>query len=194
MATLSFHHLYNEKRTAHAAAFLLYQAGGSLPTLKLLKLLYLAERASLQRFGEPIAGDRLVSMDQGPVMSLTYEHINGSRASVEGGWETWISERANHKVALQNPDSIKDPQTDLLELSRNDLEVLGDVWHQFGAFDRWALVEYTHKHCPEWQDPDGSMIPIDHKVLFAVLGYDVDQSQALIEHLSEQSSLNRVFS
>ena len=51
--------LFNEKRTAQAAAFLLHQAGGRLPLLKLMKLLYLAERESLRLYGEPISGDKL---------------------------------------------------------------------------------------------------------------------------------------
>ena len=49
--------LFNEKRAAQAAAFLLHRAGGRLPVLKLMKLMYLAERESLRLYGEPIIGD-----------------------------------------------------------------------------------------------------------------------------------------
>ena len=70
--------LFNERRTAQVAAFLLHRAGGSLPLIKLMKLMYLAERLSLQRYGEPLTGDRLVSMGHGPVLSRTYDHINGA--------------------------------------------------------------------------------------------------------------------
>jgi hypothetical protein len=42
-----------------------------LPVIKLIKLMYLAERLSLQRYGEPLTGDRLVSMPDGPVLSMT---------------------------------------------------------------------------------------------------------------------------
>lgn len=63
--------LFNEKRTTQAAAFFLFKAGGKLPVLKLMKLLYLAERESYRQYGEPISGDNLVSMPHGPVLSQT---------------------------------------------------------------------------------------------------------------------------
>ena len=58
--------LFDERKAAEAAAFLLFMAGGKLPLIKLVKLLYLAERLSLQRYGEPLTGDRLVAMPNGP--------------------------------------------------------------------------------------------------------------------------------
>ena len=52
--------LFNERRTAQVAAYLLHRAGGRLPLLKFMKLMYLAERESLRVFGEPICGDKPV--------------------------------------------------------------------------------------------------------------------------------------
>ena len=70
--------MYNERRTAEAAAYLLHRAGGTLPALKLMNLLYLAERLSLKRYGEPLTGDRLVSMPHGPVLVNTWARFTGS--------------------------------------------------------------------------------------------------------------------
>jgi hypothetical protein len=41
MATTS---VFDERKAAQATAFLLFMAGGKLPLIKLVKLLYLAER------------------------------------------------------------------------------------------------------------------------------------------------------
>jgi len=186
--------LFNEVRTAQAAAFLLFRAGGKLPLIKLVKLLYLAERLSLKKYGEPITGDKLVSMPHGPVLSMTYDLINGALPSVEGGWDSWISDRASHMVALRDRSRIRSPEADLLELSESDLEILNDVWNEFGHWDRWALVRYTHSDaCPEWDDPEGSSRPIQHEALFLKLGYSAEQSAELAERLSAQSSLNKSF-
>lgn len=183
--------LFDERRTAEAAAFLLYRGGGSLPLIKLVKLLYLAERLSLQRYGEPITGDKLVSMPHGPVLSMTYDHINGALPSIEGGWDTWIADRADNVVALRDESLIRSPEQDLLRLSDSDLEILGEIWTQFGHWDRWALVRYTHSDaCPEWEDPDGSSKPIPYDFLFTKLGYSPEQSSALVERLAEQRQLN----
>lgn len=69
--------LFDERKAAQMAAYFLMRAAGSLQVLKLMKLMYLAERLSFQQYGEGIVGDRLVSMPHGPVMSLTYSHMQG---------------------------------------------------------------------------------------------------------------------
>jgi uncharacterized phage-associated protein len=185
--------LFNERRAAESAAFLLHQAGGTLPLIKLIKLLYLAERLSFQRYGEALTGDRLVSMAHGPVLSQTYNHINGAVPSAEGGWDTWISDRAGHVVALRDPSMIRTPEQDLLTLSDSDLEVLGDTWAQFGHWKKFDLVDYTHNNCPEWEDPDGSSKPIAYPKLFEALGYAPEQITALVSRLSEQERISASF-
>lgn len=187
--------LFDERRTAQAAAYLLFRAGGNLPLIKLVKLMYLAERLSFKRYGEPITGDKLVSMPHGPVLSRTYDHINGALPSIEGGWETWVADRAGHEVELRDPSKVRSPETDLPRLSDSDLEVLAETWEEFGSWDRWDLVNYTHSTgCPEWQDPDGSSQPILYETLFEKLGYTTDQSQALCARLLEQRQLNDALS
>ncbi len=166
-----------------------------MPLIKLVKLMYLAERLSLQRYGEPLTGDRLVAMPNGPVLSMTYDHINGALPSVEGGWETWIADRAGHVVALRDESKVRSPEQDLLRLSDSDLEVLGEIWAQFGHWDRWDLVKYTHSDaCPEWEDPDGSSRPISYETLFAKLGYTSEQASSLVERFAVQRALNAAMS
>jgi uncharacterized phage-associated protein len=183
--------LFDERKAAEAAAFLLFKAGGKLPLIKLVKLLYLAERLSLRRHGEPLTGDRLVSMPNGPVLSMTYDHINGALPSRTGGWDSWIADRAGHEVALADASKLRSPEQDLLRLSDSDLEVLADVWAEFGHWDRWKLVEYTHSDaCPEWEDPEGSSQPISYERLFEKLGFSVEQAAALVERIDTQRVLN----
>lgn len=178
---------FDERRTAQAAAFLLHRAGGRLHLIKLMKLLYLAERASLKTYGEPITGDSLVSMDYGPVLSVTLNHINGAAHSTEGGWDTWISDRADNVLALRDSSMVEDPTVDLMALSDSDVEMLDQVWAEFGKWDRWKLVKYTHDELPEWEDPHGSSLPITYERLFHELGYEEDQSAALISRLKAHS-------
>ena len=184
---------FDEKRTAQAAAFLLYQAKGSLPLIKLLKLLYLAERLSLSRYGEPITGDSIVAMEHGPVLSATLNHINGALLSGEGGWATWISDRENHKVALRDESMIRTPEQDLLKLSDADLEILNEIWANFGHLDKWSLVSYTHSpNVPEWKDPGQSSNPIPYATLLPLLGHSEEHTEYLLQRISTQSHLNSV--
>lgn len=186
--------LYNERLAAQVAAFFLHSAGGELPVIKLVKLMYLAERLSLERYGEPLTGDRLVSMDHGPVLSITYNHLNGSLESTKDGWDSWVADREGHMVSLADPSKIRTPEQDLLHLSETDLEVLRDVWERFGYWDRWKLRDYTHDSCPEWQNPNGSSSPIEYQRLFEALHFPPEKSALLVSRLREQEKISAALS
>lgn len=184
--------LFNEKKAAQAAAFFLFQARQPMSVLKLMKLLYLAERRSFERHGSPMIGDRLVSMPHGPVLSVTYNHMSGELESTEGGWDSWIADRAGHDLDLRDRAALKDP-ADLLELSDADVEILAEVWGQFGRMSQWELRDWTHDNCPEWKDPEGSMIPMRLEELFAALKYSPEQTREAMERLEGESAVTAAF-
>jgi uncharacterized phage-associated protein len=181
---------FDERKAAQAAAYLLYRGGGRLPVIKLLKLMYLAERLSLQRYGETLTGDRLVSMPHGPVLSHTYSLIQGAYESCAGGWDTWVADRYGHDVELADNSLIRSPEEDLTALSDSDLEVLGETWAQFGHWDKFKLRDYTHSSaCPEWQDPNGSSAPISYADLLFATGYSAADARALADRIAERQAL-----
>lgn len=192
---MSYPSLFNEKRTAQAAAFLLHKAGERLPLLKLMKLLYLAERESLKIYGEPISGDKLVSMPHGPVLSRTLDLMNGYGSDATDGWDCWMEDRAGHDIALRDPSMIRSAEQDLRELSIGDLKVLEMVWDKFGHMGKYELVTYTHSDgCPEWEDPHGSSRPIPMGRIFRTFGYSEEGIRSAVEHLNEQAQLNAALS
>ena len=79
---------------------------------------------------------------------------------------------------------------ELLELCDADIQVLNSVWQQFGLMTAWQLREYTHDHCPEWQDPDGSMIPMKPEDLFNALNFSPEQSAAYLGRMKQQAAIN----
>ncbi len=186
-------HLFNEQKAAQAAAYFLFRSGRPLSVVKLMKLLYLAERRSFQKFGEPMIGDVLVSMDHGPVLSRTYNHIKGARRSSDKGWEYWIADRAGHDLALRHPKALTSPEKDLLQLSDADLEVLDETWKKFGRMNQWKLRDYTHRYCPEWKDPEGSMIPMKPEEFFAALKIKPKQAKQILARLRAEDRLNAAF-
>jgi uncharacterized phage-associated protein len=185
--------LFNEKKAAQAAAYFLFRAGEPVSVLKLMKLLYLAERRSFECYGAPMIGDRMVSMPHGPVLSCTYNHMNGELESAEGGWESWIADREEHDLDLRNRAAITSPEDDLLELSDADLKVLSEIWAQFGAMRGWELRQWTHRNCAEWKDPDGSMIPVAPEELFAALKFTPEQTREALARLRAESTVNAAF-
>src|SRR3954470_18953244 len=67
---------FNPKKTSQAAALLVAEAGGRMSKLKLIKLLYIADREALKNWERPITGDDPFSLDYGPVLSTTLNYAN----------------------------------------------------------------------------------------------------------------------
>lgn len=153
------------RKAAQVTAFFALRAGGTINILKATKLLYLADRLSMERRDFPITNDTYVSMKFGPVNSYTYSYMNGVAPTRQEDWHEFISPRHHDNLPLSQQIEV----SDLDELSRGDLKVLEDTWEKFKDIDRFELAEWTHDFCPEWKDPAGSSIPIELARIFQVL-------------------------
>ena len=92
---------YNAKKAAQTIAYLaLKNAGNPLEVLKALKLVYLADRESIARYGFPIQDETRVSMPLGPVNSKTYSYIQGEQEQDVADWSAYLQDRENHMLAL----------------------------------------------------------------------------------------------
>jgi uncharacterized phage-associated protein len=157
---------YNVRKAAQVAAFFAKEQGGKINVLKLVKLIYLAHRESLKAFDAPILQDKFVSMDHGPVNSITLNFINGL-IDEKDDWSEFITDRHGHFIALAK-QSLN--ISDFDELSKADIKILKYIWERFGGMDGFQLAGYTHKHCPEWEDPHGSSTPIPIERVLKFLG------------------------
>jgi uncharacterized phage-associated protein len=178
---------YSEKKAAQVAAFFLFSAGGTLEILKLIKLMYLSERASFAEYGEPMMGDKLYSMEHGPVLSSTLDHINNLIDSTADGWESWISGRENHFVGLKR--EVKSPNETLTQLSDADLAIVESIWKNYGHMSASQLRNLTHKICTEWEDPEFSSIPIPYNRILKCVGYDAETASELEQRIYAQRRL-----
>lgn len=147
---------FREDKATQAAALLLSWAGGRMNYMKLIKLLYLADRTALLRWGRPISFARPVSMRHGPVLSEVLDLINeGSPPGEASAWSNTISTPARYEVHL----TADCPAEDLSDLEES---VLAEVFQQYGSFDPWALVDELHRTLPEWT-PTNSAVPIRYR-------------------------------
>lgn len=167
--------VYEDRKTAQAASVLLHANGGRMNYMKLLKLLYLADRQSLIDTGYTISGDTLVSMDRGPVLSKTYELINWGDAESE--WKKYISDPDHYEVRAIC-------ESEYGALSDYEEELLLNVFEQFRDFSQWDLVNYTHE-LPEWTDPRGSSRPIDARVILREAGKSDEEIEAVASIVEE---------
>jgi uncharacterized phage-associated protein len=154
---------FNLAKTIEAAGILLREAPAARMTrIRLLKLLYIADRESLRRTGRPITGDRACAMEHGPVLSTVYDCIKGSCGSLPA-WERFFASDGI-EVHMKEAPGVE-------ELSRYEIETLQEVSRQRANVDEWQIVEETHAF-PEWQEnnPGKSSKPIPFEAILAAVG------------------------
>lgn len=157
---------YNARKAAQVAAYFAKAQGGKINVLKLVKLIYLADRLALETFESPILADKFVSMDHGPVNSITLNYVNGL-SDDRDEWGEFVNDREGHFVGLSN-NELK--IHDLDELSGAEIKILDLVWNRYGKMNQFEVRDFTHKNCPEWEDPHGSSTPIPLERIFKFLG------------------------
>jgi uncharacterized phage-associated protein len=183
--------MFNERKTAQMAGFFLNKEGGSMAVLKLMKLLYLADRGSMRLYDAPISGDRMVAMPHGPVLSRTLELTNGECSSSNGGWSHWIAGRAKYEVGLARRTRLN--RESFQALSDADLDILEDTWREFGGMTKYQIRDYTHEHCGEWTNPNGSSREIPYRDVFLALGRDIASANQADARLVEDNVVARLF-
>jgi uncharacterized phage-associated protein len=170
---------FNEQKVTEAAAFLLELRGGCMHYIKLLKLLYIADRQAFAEWGVPISNDNYVSMDSGPVLSQTYNLIK------DGGrfWSEYISAPfGDYEVELSIPLQKRK------KLSLAEEEILKKVFTEYGYENRWTIVDYMHT-LPEWKNPGGSSIPISISDILQALNEPEQNIQAIIAEIEQERKI-----
>jgi uncharacterized phage-associated protein len=179
---MTFRPTYNERKATQLAAYLLRKRSGEMYLLKLMKLLYIVDRAALAELGHPVTYDNYVSMDNGPVLSHTLNLMNGMNQDCEGIWDAMIAPRDGNKITIVDPGEVS-----FGSLSEAEMEIADKVFDEYGNIPRFELAEMTHGF-PEWTDPQGSSIPIKYERLLQAVGYDRHEIQQIIENLKTQQT------
>lgn len=167
---------FNESKTTQLACLLLKKRGGKMSFLKLIKLMYLVDRTALLRWGWSMTFDKYVSMNNGCVLSRTYDLIREESIG-DSYWKRFISEPMKYEVSL-----LAEPELD--EISKAEMELVDEVYGQFGHLNRWQLVNYTHE-LPEWTNPKGSSLPIDYKDVLKAGGKSEQEVFEIIDDLEQ---------
>lgn len=173
---------FKPRKSAQVTAFFALKAGGTINILKATKLVYLADRLSLEKRDFPITMDTYVSMKFGPANSYTYNCMNRELSSGQDEWSQFISPRDNYALSTTRHFTVDE----LDELSRNDIRILEDVWSRFSDIDRFDLAEWTHRYCPEWTDPGKSSTPISLESILKALQKE-DPAMLAKELLNERA-------
>jgi len=181
---------YDVSKAAQVVAyFALKSDERKINILKVAKLLYLAERTFMEWYDEPMFYDKLTSMPDGPVTSITLDLIKG-----HVGHPTWLRYVAPRQGYFVGTANGIDETAKLIDLSAADIEILNHLWGKFGGLNQYQLRDWTHEeeNIPEWVDPNGSSYPILHRDVFEFLGKENVEflAQQIDQHRELSASLN----
>lgn len=131
---------FDVQKAIAAVGYLVHRTGASMYSI--MKMMYLADKMHLERYGRFIAGDHYVAMSQGPVPSCTYNMIKHVRGDLSGHLDyatarEYFAYEGDHKIVVH-----REPDYD--ELSGSDVECLDEIAAIFQKVGQWAVRDMSH--------------------------------------------------
>lgn len=171
-----------ERKATDAVARLIEKCGGEADYLRIIKLIYLADRKSILTRGIPIVGGRYFSMKRGPVIGEVMGFVNCRNAP---RWKGFISARKGNVINLTAIPKYE-------SLTESELEILDSVVKEHTTRSTDELVTWCHKHCPEYEHVDSGRKVIELESILKKERIPSIQIQRISERAAQLSDLKAV--
>jgi uncharacterized phage-associated protein len=123
------------------ASYLAQRSGETMYTI--LKMVYVADRFHLERYGRPITGDNFIAMDESACPSRIYDSMKALRGQKDKKNFLPNSEKYLEVDPTTHDVSVKDmPSIDVL--SASDIECLDEVISILKRRGRWEIRDMAH--------------------------------------------------
>jgi hypothetical protein len=179
---------FDEAKATQVAAMILNLRGGRMHYIKLIKLMYLVDRAALLRWGHLVTTDRHVSMDNGPVGSNLLRLITEEKRE-KPVWSHYVTPpMGEFEIQLKGREVPND------RLSPAEEKLIKEVYAEYGYRNRWDLIAYVMHDLPEWQNPHGSSIPISIRDILKAGNVEPEEISAVLQELRIEAHASKVLS
>jgi len=160
-----------EKIIEAVAVLVALERTKTISRLRLLKLLYIADRESIRETGRPIVGTKVCAMRNGPVHSEIYDLIKGQHRD-EPLWGRHFRTDGYRIELAEDPGRSR--------LSRYEIAKLTDVSERRAYDDDWDVAAETHDF-PEYQKNyrEGTSTPIPFEDILEGVGRSADRAAVL---------------
>lgn len=138
---------FDHKKATQILNYFAAQAGGKINKMKALKLVFLADRYHLRKYGRLITNDFYVAMKLGPVPSAVID-IAESDTFLDEAYKDYASKYIKPLDSGRQVESVDNVDTSFF--SESDIEALEFSWNNFGQYKKWSLSDFTHYY-PEWK-------------------------------------------
>jgi uncharacterized phage-associated protein len=144
---------FNHKKAVQCLNYFAGINGGIINKMKAIKLIWLADRAHIRRYGRPIIMDQYFALPFGPIPSNTKDLAEVNVFSSEDE----VTYRNNYinvidKFTFQSVNKI-----DEKVFSQTDLTIIENIYSEFGNFSEYELSELSHSY-PEWKKHEAGLI------------------------------------
>lgn len=135
----------NEKKLIQALDFFAFKEGGEISKIKSYKLLWLADRYHLRKFGRMITNDGYFAMPKG-IVPTEAKHIMDEKSTLKCG--QYIKDYLQISGKATSYKSCQEPN--MRVFSKTDVDALNAVWASYGSMDEKELSMMSHEF-PEWK-------------------------------------------
>lgn len=150
---------FNHKKAVQALNLIAIWGGGEQNKMKALKLLWLADRYHLRKFGRAIFKDYYLAMENGPVASgardILEENAFGAGQDAIFYASTFLAQTRKWFYKSINDTNEK-------VFSKSDLEALNIVFKTYGHLNQFELSDLTHEF-PEWKRWEEGLLKKEYK-------------------------------
>ncbi len=129
----------NKQKALSSAAYIIRGCGGNIGRLKLLKLIFIADRYHIRKYLRPVTGDKYYAMKLGPVATFLYNVCKGLTTG-----EGFV-----RRGSKPNEMRLGEKEIETNIFSPSDIEALEFALTRFGNLDFNKLTKVVHAY-PEW--------------------------------------------
>lgn len=126
---------FDPDKAKQAVLWMLYRNNGSMNKLKLVKLMFFADREHLAKYGRPIIGGKYYNMKLGPVSSDLLDMLNKVQANAEKS--PFEFRHFYEIVSKESPDGDY--------LSESDKIILDQIYESYKYTNEFTLSKITHR-------------------------------------------------
>ena len=168
---------------ADIAGYILLKLGGSVDSLKLMSLMYLAERESLLQCGHTMThGEVFVSTPEG----IALKHVYRLMLKGKGSPSPWC-------FVIRNEDgmhSLINKDHWFGWMSQFKEQIVETIVDRYGSWTGKKLSKYIRENCKEWKPTKDYHLPITVFNIFKALGFSDEDARQSQKFMNEMNAMD----
>ena len=165
--------------TARLLAPCLYvlQKMGKISKHHLSKVLYVADKFHIAKYGRSLTGDVYIAMNNGPVPSMIYDFIKLVEGKTDGAYIAKYAKYIPEFIGFRPPHEVfakKDPDLDFL--SKSAIDALNEGIATVGPMSFGQRTDFTH-------DSAWKSTPRNQKISIVDMARAAGANDAMVEYI-----------